>query len=60
MFDLVEQIRRTAVRYRRDQDGDSMTGFESTIGALDPAQATSVVRAGRALPEGHGGGPRLS
>src|ERR1700742_289385 len=45
MFDLVEQIRRTAVRYRRDHDGDSMTGFEATISALDPAQATSVVRA---------------
>src|SRR3569832_791665 len=45
MFDLVEQIRRTAVRYRRDHDVDSMAGFEATISALDPAQATSVVRA---------------
>src|SRR3569623_1138617 len=45
MFELVEQIRRTAVRYRRDHDGDSMAGFEATISALDPAQATSVVRA---------------
>jgi len=45
MFDLVEQIRRTAVRYRRDHDSDSMAGFEATISALDPAQATSVVRA---------------
>src|SRR3569623_3602058 len=45
MFELVEQIRRTAVRYRRDHDVDSMAGFEATISALDPAQATSVVRA---------------
>ncbi len=45
MFDLVEQIRRTAVRYRRDQDAESMTLLEATISALDAAHATSVVRA---------------
>src|SRR3954469_12570431 len=45
MFDLVEQIRRTAVRYRRDHDVDSLATLEATIGALDGARATAVVRA---------------
>ncbi len=45
MFDLVEQIRRAAVRYRRDHDVDSLTGFEATIAALGAAEATNVVRA---------------
>ncbi|MES1172365.1 MAG: phosphoenolpyruvate carboxylase [Bacteroidota bacterium] len=45
MFELVETIRRTAIRYRRDHDADSLSGFESTIRELDPAKATNVVRA---------------
>lgn len=45
MFDLVEQLRRTAVRYRRDHDMASLARLESTIGGLAAADATNVVRA---------------
>jgi len=45
MFDLVEQIRRTAVRYRRDHDVDSRTTLEGITGSLEGPRATAVVRA---------------
>jgi phosphoenolpyruvate carboxylase len=45
VFDLVERIRRTAVAYRRGQDPGSLKALEKTIGGLDQAQATHVVRA---------------
>ncbi|HEY7375306.1 MAG TPA: phosphoenolpyruvate carboxylase [Polyangia bacterium] len=45
VFDLVESIRLTAIRYRRDHDADSLAHLERTIGRLHPAHATAVVRA---------------
>ena len=45
VFDLVESIRLTAIRYRRDHDADSLGHLERTIGRLHPAHATAVVRA---------------
>ena len=45
VFDLVESIRRTAIRYRKDHDAPSLKQLERTIGRLGPAHATSVVRA---------------
>jgi len=45
VFDLVESIRRTAIRYRKDHDGASLEHLERTIGRLGPAHATNVVRA---------------
>lgn len=45
IFELVERIRRAAVRYRKDHDVDSLAGLESTVNALEPADATNVVRA---------------
>jgi phosphoenolpyruvate carboxylase len=45
VFDLVERIRLSAIRYRRDQDGRSLRTVERTIGALGQDDATNVVRA---------------
>jgi phosphoenolpyruvate carboxylase len=45
VFDLVESIRRTAIRYRKDHDGPSLEHLERTIGRLGAAHATNVVRA---------------
>ncbi|HEX2659092.1 MAG TPA: phosphoenolpyruvate carboxylase, partial [Polyangia bacterium] len=45
MFDLVERIRRTAVRYRRDHDVGSLAHLESTISGMDAEQAITVTRA---------------
>jgi phosphoenolpyruvate carboxylase len=44
-FELVERIRRTAIRYRRDHDTPSLKQLEQTIRRLDKAAATNVVRA---------------
>ncbi|HEX3695492.1 MAG TPA: phosphoenolpyruvate carboxylase [Polyangia bacterium] len=45
IFTLVENIRRTAIQYRRDHDMGSLRTLEKTIAALDQEQATHVVRA---------------
>jgi phosphoenolpyruvate carboxylase len=45
VFDLVESIRRTAIHYRKEHDPPSLKKLERTIGKLDPADATNVVRA---------------
>jgi phosphoenolpyruvate carboxylase len=45
VFDLVESIRRTAIRYRKDHDAPSLKHLERTIGRLGAAHATNVVRA---------------
>jgi phosphoenolpyruvate carboxylase len=45
VFELVERIRQSAIRYRRDQDGRSLRTLERTIGALGQDDATNVVRA---------------
>ncbi|HVU49504.1 MAG TPA: phosphoenolpyruvate carboxylase [Polyangia bacterium] len=45
VFELVERIRQSAIRYRRDQDGRSLRTLERTIGGLGQDDATNVVRA---------------
>jgi phosphoenolpyruvate carboxylase len=45
VFDLVERIRQSAIRYRREQDGRSLRTLERTIGGLGQDDATNVVRA---------------
>ena len=45
IFTLVENIRRTAIRYRRDHDLGSLRALEKTIAGLAQEQATHVVRA---------------
>ena len=44
-FDLIENIRRMAVRFRRDRDLDAKQALEAILGGLDHAAAISVVRA---------------
>jgi phosphoenolpyruvate carboxylase len=44
-FTLVENIRQTAVRFRRDRDGAAKQELESILGTLDHDTAISVVRA---------------
>ncbi|HXI55715.1 MAG TPA: phosphoenolpyruvate carboxylase, partial [Polyangia bacterium] len=45
IFTIVENIRRTAVTYRREHDPRSLRSLEKTIAALDQEAATHVVRA---------------
>ncbi|MEA2697634.1 MAG: phosphoenolpyruvate carboxylase [Myxococcales bacterium] len=45
IFTIVENIRRTAVTYRREHDPRSLRTVEKTIAALDQDAATHVVRA---------------
>src|SRR3989304_1938175 len=44
-FELVENIRRTAVRFHRDRDPDAKQDLEATLSRLDHEMAISVVRA---------------
>jgi phosphoenolpyruvate carboxylase len=44
-FDLIENIRQTAVRFHRDHDPDAKKELESILDALDHDKAISVVRA---------------
>jgi phosphoenolpyruvate carboxylase len=44
-FTLVETIRQTAVRFRRDRDPAAKRELEAILGALDAETATAVVRA---------------
>jgi phosphoenolpyruvate carboxylase len=45
VFELVEQIRHSAIRYRRDHDLRGLRAVEKTIGALAHDDATNIVRA---------------
>jgi phosphoenolpyruvate carboxylase len=45
VFELVERLRVTSVRYRRDHEARDLRALEKTIGALDADDATNVVRA---------------
>ncbi|HVZ71241.1 MAG TPA: phosphoenolpyruvate carboxylase [Polyangia bacterium] len=45
VFELVERIRVSAVRYRRDNDPHSLRSLEKTLSALKQEHATNVVRA---------------
>src|SRR3989304_4562341 len=44
-FELIENIRRTAVRFHRDRDPGAKQDLEATLGQLDHETAISVVRA---------------
>jgi phosphoenolpyruvate carboxylase len=44
-YDLVERIRQTAVRFRRDRDPEARRALEHTLLGLDHDTAISVVRA---------------
>ena len=45
LFDLVEGIRRSALRFRRDGDVGEKAALETLLGTLDPEAANRVVRA---------------
>ena len=44
-FDLIERIRQTAIRFRRDRDDQARGELESTLDLLDPARVIAVIRA---------------
>ncbi len=45
VFDLVENIRQTSIRFYRDEDEDAKHELEAYLNALTPEQAVQVVRA---------------
>lgn len=45
VFDMVETIRQTAVKFRREDDVDASQALEKRLRALSPEQTVSVVRA---------------
>ena len=45
VFQLVERIRQTCVRFRRDHDGEAIAGLEATLRSLSREQSLHVVRA---------------
>lgn len=45
VFDVVETIRQTAVKFRREDDVDASQTLEKKLRALSPEQTVSVVRA---------------
>ncbi|WP_250463644.1 phosphoenolpyruvate carboxylase [Caballeronia sp. GAFFF2] len=45
VFDLVEAIRQTAVKFRREDDNEASQALEKRLRALSPEQTVSVVRA---------------
>ncbi|WP_246725559.1 phosphoenolpyruvate carboxylase [Beijerinckia sp. L45] len=44
IFDTVEQIRKTSVKFHRDQDENEAKALEAILTSLSPRQATLVVR----------------
>ena len=44
-FDLIEQIRQTAIRFRRDGDTQARSELEATLNRLSHADTVSVIRA---------------
>ena len=45
VFDEVETIRQTAVKFRREDDSDALQTLEKRLRSLSPEQTVSVVRA---------------
>jgi phosphoenolpyruvate carboxylase len=45
VFDIVERIRRTALRFRRDEDPTARQALEAMLGDLSTERATTMVRA---------------
>jgi len=44
-FDLIERIRQTAIRFRRDRDPDAKHELDAMLNKLDPVRTIAVVRA---------------
>jgi len=44
-FELIERIRQTAIRFRRDRDQQARSELEATLDLLDPGRVTAVIRA---------------
>ena len=44
-YNLIEQIRQTAIRFRRDGDQEARTELESILDLLSPAATVAVIRA---------------
>lgn len=44
-FNLIEKIRQTSIRFRRDDDIDARHELEEALNALPPEQTTQVIRA---------------
>jgi phosphoenolpyruvate carboxylase len=45
VFDVVERIRRSSVRFRRDEDVVARRDLETTLNALPPQEALQIIRA---------------
>src|SRR5579862_2812676 len=45
VFDTVEHIRQSAVRFHRDEDAAARRELEATLNALPPAEALQIIRA---------------
>ncbi|NNE83304.1 MAG: phosphoenolpyruvate carboxylase [Alphaproteobacteria bacterium] len=45
IFDIIEDIRQTSIRFYRDDDGAAKRELENFLNALDPEHAVQVVRA---------------
>ena len=45
VFDIIETIRRTSIRFYRDDDDDAKQELEANLSGLSPEQAVQVVRA---------------
>jgi phosphoenolpyruvate carboxylase len=45
IFDIIEDIRQTSIRFYRDDDGSAKRELENILNALDPEHAVQVVRA---------------
>ncbi len=45
MFEVVEAIRQTAVKFRREDDNEASQALEKKLKSLTPEQTVSVVRA---------------
>jgi phosphoenolpyruvate carboxylase len=45
IFDIIENIRQTSIRFYRDDDGSAKRELENILKALDPEHAVQVVRA---------------
>ncbi len=44
-YDLIERIRQSAIRFRRDHDDEAKRDLEATLNLLDPERVNAVVRA---------------
>jgi phosphoenolpyruvate carboxylase len=45
VFDIVEHIRQTSVRFRRDEDADARHELEATLDRLSPEETLRIIRA---------------